>query len=122
MMLRRLLVPVAAATVALVTVLGGATTTSKATSLPPPAVSIGEAASRGSASRVLHLSGDLRTHDPALTRDGAHGDWYVFSTGDPNVGHGTVQIRRSSGLRHWRYVGTVFGDIPGWVRAAVPGV
>jgi len=71
-------------------------------------------------SRVVPLSGDLRTHDPALTRDGA--DWYVFSTGDPAVAHGTVQIRRSPDLRRWEFAGTVFDDIPAWVRAAVPGV
>jgi arabinan endo-1,5-alpha-L-arabinosidase len=125
-MQRRMLAPalVAAAT-SLVALLGGGT-------LRPPearvAVSPASAASRtandpaAGQSRVLHLSGDLHTHDPALTRDGVHGDWYVFSTGDPNVAHGTVQIRRSPDLRRWRYAGTVFADIPAWVSTAVPGV
>jgi arabinan endo-1,5-alpha-L-arabinosidase len=79
------------------------------------------------------LTGDLRTHDPALVREsggekgsgpsaGRDGDWYVFSTGDPQVSSGTVQIRRSSDLESWEFVGTVFDDIPAWVREEVPGV
>ncbi|HZC25553.1 MAG TPA: arabinan endo-1,5-alpha-L-arabinosidase [Actinopolymorphaceae bacterium] len=68
------------------------------------------------------LTGDLRTHDPALVREPGQGNWYVFSTGDPAVSHGTVQIRRSSDLSRWTYAGTVFDDIPAWVREAVPGV
>jgi arabinan endo-1,5-alpha-L-arabinosidase len=111
-----------AAAAAVVTLLGGATA-----SAPRPVVSSAVSTApvqlaTGRPSQVLHLSGDLHTHDPALTRNGVHGDWYVFSTGDPTVAHGTVQIRRSSDLRHWRYAGTVFNDIPTWVRTAVPGV
>lgn len=67
------------------------------------------------------LSGDLRTHDPALVKQ-RHGDWYVFSTGDPNVANGTVQIRRSKDSQHWTFAGTVFAEIPAWLREAVPGV
>jgi len=69
---------------------------------------------------VPKLTGDLRTHDPALTRDGK--DWYVFSTGDPAAADGTVQIRRSSDGRHWTTAGTVFDRIPDWLRTEVPGV
>jgi arabinan endo-1,5-alpha-L-arabinosidase len=72
--------------------------------------------------QVLELSGDLRAHDPALIRDPASGDWFVFSTGDPLVAGGTIQIRRSSDLHTWRYVGTVFNVIPTWITQAVPGV
>jgi arabinan endo-1,5-alpha-L-arabinosidase len=68
------------------------------------------------------LTGDLHTHDPSLVRDGRHGDWYVLSTGDPAVANGTVQIRQSSDLAHWSLVGTVFDEIPAWVRGEVPGV
>lgn len=71
---------------------------------------------------VLELTGDLRAHDPALTRHGRRGDWYVFSTGDPAVSGGAVQIRRSRNLREWSFAGTVFDGIPAWVTAAVPGV
>ncbi len=70
--------------------------------------------------RESALSGDLRTHDPALIRDGS--DWYVFSTGDPAVGGGAVQIRRSTDGKHWTNAGTVFGSIPAWLRTEVPGV
>jgi arabinan endo-1,5-alpha-L-arabinosidase len=69
----------------------------------------------------LELSGDLRAHDPALIRDAA-GGWYVFSTGDPAVAGGTIQIRRSDDLRRWELSGSVFAEIPAWVREAVPGV
>jgi arabinan endo-1,5-alpha-L-arabinosidase len=71
--------------------------------------------------RVLPLAGDLHTHDPSLVQD-RHGDWYVFSTGDPVVAGGTIQIRRSHDLLHWEYAGNVFDAIPGWATAAIPGV
>jgi arabinan endo-1,5-alpha-L-arabinosidase len=70
---------------------------------------------------VLRLDGDIHTHDPSLIRE-QDGDWYVFSTGDPAVGGGTIQIRRSPDLHHWTLAGTVFDQIPAWVTAAVPGV
>jgi arabinan endo-1,5-alpha-L-arabinosidase len=69
---------------------------------------------------VPALSGDLRTHDPALIRDGS--DWYVFSTGDPAVAGGAVQIRRSTDGKHWITDGTVFDAIPAWLQAEAPGV
>ena len=56
---------------------------------------------------VLELTGDLRAPDPSLVRDERTGNWYVFSTGDPLVGGGTIQIRRSTDLHNWTYVGTV---------------
>ena len=71
---------------------------------------------------VLELTGDLRAPDPSLVRDERTGNWYVFSTGDPLVGGGTIQIRRSTDLHNWTYVGTVFNAIPAWVTQAVPGV
>ena len=71
---------------------------------------------------VLALSGELRTHDPALARDGQRGDWFVFSTGDPLVGGGTIQSRRSHDLRSWNYAGNVFDTIPAWITQAIPGV
>ncbi|NVB84968.1 MAG: arabinan endo-1,5-alpha-L-arabinosidase [Kofleriaceae bacterium] len=70
--------------------------------------------------RVLPLAGDLRTHDPSMLRDGY--DWYVFSTGDPAVANGTIQIRHSRDLLNWEYAGNVFDQIPAWATAAVPGV
>jgi hypothetical protein len=43
----------------------------------------------------------------------------VFSTGDPAVAGGTVQIRRSSNLRDWSYAGNVFDSIPYSARKRV---
>lgn len=71
--------------------------------------------------QVLPLTGDLRTHDPALIKQ-RRGDYYIFSTGDPAVSGGTVQIRRSKDQKAWAFAGTVFDAIPQWVRDAVPGV
>ena len=72
--------------------------------------------------QVLPLTGDLRAPDPSIIRDNRHGDWYVFSTGDPTVSGGAAQIRHSTDLKSWTLVGTVFNQIPAWVVQAVPGV
>jgi len=70
------------------------------------------------------LSGDLHTHDPAILVGGHGQPWYVFSTGDPNVGAGSIQIRSSKNGHDWSYLGTVWDarTQPGWVASAVPGV
>ncbi|MFD1530070.1 arabinan endo-1,5-alpha-L-arabinosidase [Pseudonocardia aurantiaca] len=67
------------------------------------------------------LTGDLAAHDPALVRGGVGQDWYVFSTGDPAIGGGTIQIRTSPDGQNWRFAGTVWDAMPAWVTAAVPG-
>ncbi len=72
--------------------------------------------------RVLQLSGDLHAHDPSLIHDRQTGEWFVFSTGDPLVAGGTLQIRRSADLKNWTYAGTVFSAIPTWITQAIPGV
>lgn len=71
------------------------------------------------AARAADLSGYDFVHDPSMIRQGK--TYYVFSTGAPDgsVGNGNVQIRSSTDLRHWRYRGTVFAAIPGWVTDAV---
>lgn len=74
----------------------------------------------GHRARVLDLDGDLHTHDPSLIQ-GHDGHWYVFSTGDPAVAGGTIQVRRSTDLHHWVYAGNVFDHIPDWALAMVPG-
>ncbi|MCV2394862.1 arabinan endo-1,5-alpha-L-arabinosidase [Actinotalea sp. M2MS4P-6] len=69
----------------------------------------------------LPLSGDLRAHDPALVVD--DGDWWVFSTGDPVVGGGAIQVRHSDDGREWTYAGEVApGSRPAWIEQTVPGV
>jgi len=58
-------------------------------------------------------------HDPSMIKEGH--TYYLYSTGDPAgvIGNGSVQIRTSTDPRHWRYRGTVFQTIPGWVIDAV---
>jgi arabinan endo-1,5-alpha-L-arabinosidase len=66
------------------------------------------------------VTGDARTHDPSLAHTAS--GWYVFSTGDPAVAGGTVQIRFSPDGRNWAFTGTIGSSIPAWVSQAVPGV
>ncbi|OLT15480.1 arabinan endo-1,5-alpha-L-arabinosidase [Pseudonocardia sp. CNS-139] len=68
------------------------------------------------------LTGDLAAHDPALVAGAPGQPWYVFATGEPGVGGGTIQIRTSVDGRTWRFAGTVWDAIPEWLRTAVPGV
>ncbi|GAB3205055.1 arabinan endo-1,5-alpha-L-arabinosidase [Marinactinospora thermotolerans] len=68
------------------------------------------------------LDGDVRVHDPALVKGEAGEDWYVFSTGDPAVGDGNIQIRSSPDGRTWTYEGTVWADKPAWLAEEIPGV
>lgn len=70
--------------------------------------------------QIIPVSGDIASHDPSLVRAGS--DWYVFSTGDPSVNGGNIGIRRSTDGEHFSFLGTVFPEIPQWVRDAVPGV
>jgi arabinan endo-1,5-alpha-L-arabinosidase len=66
------------------------------------------------------IQGDARTHDPSVVRTST--GWYAFSTGDPAMAGGTVQIRSSRDGRQWSFAGTVGVAIPSWVTQAVPGV
>ena len=61
-------------------------------------------------------------HDPSMIREGH--TYYLFSTGDPQgvIGNGNVQIRTSTDLKHWNYIGTVFKDIPNWVTLVVGSI
>ncbi|MDR2896020.1 MAG: arabinan endo-1,5-alpha-L-arabinosidase [Propionibacteriaceae bacterium] len=74
---------------------------------------------------ALELTGDLRTHDPALVAGQGDDPWFVYSTGDVKVGLGAPQIRKSTDQGHtWEMVGTAWtaaGD-PAWVRDLIPGV
>jgi arabinan endo-1,5-alpha-L-arabinosidase len=78
----------------------------------------------GPAATALELTGELRTHDPALVA-GVDGEpWYVFSTGDQRVGLGAPQIRTSPDGLEWTEAGTVWtaSTRPTWVYEQVPGV
>ncbi len=77
------------------------------------------------AATELELSGDIRTHDPALVAGQDGEDWYVYSTGDVQKGFGAPQIRRSRDGGHtWEYVGTAWNkpsDVE-WVYEEVAGL
>lgn len=67
-------------------------------------------------------TGSTDTHDPALVR-GAEGEpWFIYSTGNGQVGDGNIQIRRSDDGVDWEYAGEVWPEKPAWLEEAVPGV
>lgn len=70
----------------------------------------------------LELSGDTIVHDPALIVGEPGQNWYVFSTGQPGVGDGNIQIRSSPDGREWSYEGEVWAQKPEWLLEAIPGV
>jgi len=78
----------------------------------------------GPAATAVDLTGDLRTHDPALVAGVDGAPWYVFSTGDPAVGGGSIQIRTSPDGHEWTDAGTVWtaATRPMWVSDEIPGV
>lgn len=64
---------------------------------------------------ALELSGDVRhVHDPTVIREGR--TFYLFST------RAGLSVRCSEDLRRWRLCGDVFGHLPGWAVAEVPGL
>jgi arabinan endo-1,5-alpha-L-arabinosidase len=89
--------------------------------LAPPAAAAGPMAP-AQAEEPWRLSGDLTAHDPALVAGGGGDNWYVFATGEEGKGAGNIQIRSSPDGRKWTYEGTVWDEIPQWIKDAVPGV
>ena len=71
---------------------------------------------------VTDLRGDLDVHDPALVTGKPGQKWYVFSSGKPDKGGGTIDIRSSADNgRTWTYAGTLWDAMPAWTRRTVPG-
>lgn len=70
------------------------------------------------------LTGDLRTHDPALVVGAGGEPWYLFATGDKAVANGAIGIYSSPDGAEWTGAGTVWdaASEPGWVDEVVPGV
>jgi arabinan endo-1,5-alpha-L-arabinosidase len=66
--------------------------------------------------QALSLSGNLGTHDPTLIA--AHGQYYLFSTGDQ------LGAKTSKDLRSWQAAPEVFtaATRPSWLAERVPGV
>lgn len=59
------------------------------------------------------LFGNFSVHDPSMIKQG--GAYYVYSTGDNNFNQGNIQIRTSSDMASWKFVGTVFTLTPQWI-------
>ena len=61
-------------------------------------------------------------HDPALVKGGPGQKWYVFASGKPDKGGGTIDVRSSADNgRTWTYDGTVWDAMPAWLHQTVPG-
>ena len=71
---------------------------------------------------LAETTGSTDTHDPALVAGGDGEPWFVYSTGNGQVGDGNIQIRRSDDGVDWEYAGEVWVEKPGWLTEAVPGV
>jgi arabinan endo-1,5-alpha-L-arabinosidase len=68
------------------------------------------------------LTGDLAAHDPALAVGEQGHPWFVYSTGDPAIDGGGIEIRRSDDGVDWTRAGTVFAHRPAWIAATIPNV
>jgi arabinan endo-1,5-alpha-L-arabinosidase len=73
-----------------------------------------------SAAQVINVTGDVEyTHDPSIAKDGD--TYYLFSTGNGPNRNGEIPIRCSQDLHHWTLCGTVFDQIPQWIKQESPG-
>lgn len=72
----------------------------------------------------VDVTGDLRTHDPGLVVGDGDRPWFIFSTGDPRVGLGAIQVRTSPDGQEWTYAGEAWApsDEPRWALDRIPGV
>ncbi|HEX4342489.1 MAG TPA: arabinan endo-1,5-alpha-L-arabinosidase [Verrucomicrobiae bacterium] len=67
--------------------------------------------------KLLELSGDLNTHDPAIIK--AHGTYYIFCTGG-GWRRGVIPIHTSTNLLDWARGGFVFEHLPAWATNEIP--
>jgi arabinan endo-1,5-alpha-L-arabinosidase len=71
------------------------------------------------ASQVIKVEGDVKyTHDPSIAKDGD--TWYLFGTANGPVRKGELPIRCSQDLHHWSLCGSVFEQIPEWIKKESP--
>ena len=72
----------------------------------------------------MEVTGELRTHDPGLVVGSDDRPWVIFSTGDPQVGFGAIQVRTSPDGQEWSHVGQAWDlkSEPEWAFERVPGV
>ena len=67
---------------------------------------------------VLHLEGDISPiHDPTIIRQGD--SYYVFATN--RFAQKLVPIFCSQDLRHWKFCGHVFDEVPQWALKEIAG-
>jgi arabinan endo-1,5-alpha-L-arabinosidase len=67
---------------------------------------------------LIEPTGDIHAHDPSMIKAG--GVYYVFATGDEGgLNDGSLQIRKSSDMRDWSFVGTVFETTPKWITKEI---
>jgi arabinan endo-1,5-alpha-L-arabinosidase len=68
---------------------------------------------------AINVSGDIEyTHDPSVAKDGD--TWYLFSTANGPNRKGELPIRCSQDLRRWTVCGSVFDQIPQWIKQLSP--
>ena len=78
---------------------------------------LGTAFTQSKASSI-EPTGDIRAHDPSMIK--ADGFYYVFATGDENdFSEGSIQIRRSSDMRHWEFSDMLFKSMPAWITKEI---
>lgn len=71
------------------------------------------------APKVIPVIGDTRfVHDPSLIKDGD--TWYLFTTASGPQHNGQLPIRCSKDLREWKLCGSVFAQIPDWIKKESP--
>jgi arabinan endo-1,5-alpha-L-arabinosidase len=69
--------------------------------------------------RAIETHGDVEfVHDPAIIRAGT--TWYLFSTGNGPDRKGEIPIRCSQDLHQWQKCGSVFAQIPEWIKKESP--
>jgi arabinan endo-1,5-alpha-L-arabinosidase len=71
----------------------------------------------GAEPELLVLSGELRVHDPVMTKSGDA--YYLFATSGRRD-RGIIPIHIASDMRHWTRAGFVFDRLPAWAAKEVP--
>lgn len=76
-------------------------------------------AADSTAPRAIKVEGDVEyTHDPSIIKDGD--TWYLFSTANGPNRKGELPIRCSKDLHHWSLCGSVFDQVPDWIKKESP--
>ncbi|WP_017625150.1 arabinan endo-1,5-alpha-L-arabinosidase [Nocardiopsis chromatogenes] len=89
---------------------------------PAPQAATVSAVSADSAAPPPPLTGDTGVHDPGLVAGGPGEDWYVFGTGDADIGDGNIRMFASPNGSHWQETDTVWDTKPAWLAQEIPGV